>query len=71
MAAVGDIFKPGDNVPNSGIYKVTHDNRHAKEHEVTCVYGKRFPPCNGCGRHPRFTLVKAAQHIESNEHFTS
>jgi hypothetical protein len=66
---MAEEFKPGDTVKTSGIYKVTHDRRHAAEHEVTCVFGKKFPPCNGCGNHPRFTLVKAAQHIEQNEHF--
>ena len=68
-AAAGDVFKPGEKVPRSGIYKVTHDSKHTGEHEVTCVFGKHFPPCNKCGQHPRFTLVRAAQHIDSNEHF--
>ena len=67
-ASVGDEFKPGDTVPRSGIYKVVHDPNHATSHEVTCVYNKTFPPCRGC-RHPRFILVRAAQHVESNEHF--
>ena len=66
---MAEEFKPGDTVKSSGIYRVTHDRNHTATHEVTCVYGKRFPPCNGCGNHPRFTLVKAAQHIEQNEHF--
>lgn len=68
MAAVGEIFKPGDSVPNSGIYRVIHDPAHAEEHEVTCVYGKRFPPCRGCD-HPRFQLKQPARHIETHEHF--
>jgi hypothetical protein len=68
MAAVGTVYKPGDTVESSGIYEVTHDTTHAQRHEVTCVYGKKFPPCRGC-KHPRFKLVRAAQHIESNEHF--
>lgn len=67
-AKVGDIFKPGDKVLRSGIYQVTHDPSHAENHEVTCVFGKTFPPCGGC-RHPRFKLVRPAQHIEQNEHF--
>lgn len=61
-------YKPGEKVERSGIYRVTHDTLHAQEHEVTCVYGKVFPPCNGC-KHPRFVLVRGAQHIEANEHF--
>lgn len=61
-------YKPGDKVEQSGIYRVVHDPAHAQPHEVTCVYGKTFPPCRGC-HHPRFILVRAAQHIESNENF--
>ena len=66
--AVGATYRPGDVVEASGIYQVIHDPAHAQEHEVTCVYGKRFPPCRGCP-HPRFVLVRRAQQIESNEHF--
>lgn len=62
-------YKPGDNVEGSGIYRVTHDPKHAAEHEVTVVFGKKFPPCKGCGAHPRFKAVELAQHIEANEHF--
>jgi hypothetical protein len=61
-------YKPGDTVPQSGIYRVTHDTNHTSPHEVTCVDGKKFPPCRGCS-HPRFTLVRAAEHIEKNQHF--
>jgi hypothetical protein len=70
MAAnVGELFKPGQKVPQSGIYLVTHDNYHTAEHEVTCVYGETFPPCSHCGDHPRFKLVRLAQHVKNNEHF--
>ena len=65
---IGDVFKPGDLVPASGVYKVIHDPAHTQEHEVTCVYGKKFPPCRGCA-HPRFVLKVAAQHIDNHEHF--
>lgn len=61
-------YRPGDKVEQSGIYRVVHDQAHTQPHEVTCVYGKKFPPCHGC-KHPRFILVRAAQHIESNENF--
>jgi len=63
------VYKPGDKVEASGIYKVTHDSVHAGEHEVTCVFGHIFPPCNHCGHHPRFRLHYAAQHISNHEHF--
>jgi hypothetical protein len=62
-------YKPGDKVEHSGVYRVVHDDEHTEEHEVTCVFGKHFPPCNHCGNHPRFIAVKLAQHIEHNEWF--
>lgn len=65
----GDEFKPGEKCKRSGIYRVAHDDEHTAEHEVTVVHGKPFPPCRDCGDHPRFTLVKGAQHIEHNEYF--
>ena len=69
MANVGDQFKPGQDVPTSGIYKVVHDRYHAQEHEVTCVRGKEFPPCNHCSHGVRFVLVRAAHHIDTHEYF--
>jgi hypothetical protein len=56
-------------VNQSGIYRVVHDPVHLKEHEVTCVYGKKFPPCKNCGRHVRFVLERAAVHIENHKEF--
>jgi hypothetical protein len=66
--AIGDEFKPGEKVPKSGIYRVRHDNTHVEPHDVTCVYGKIFPPCRDC-KHPTFTLRVAAQHIETHDLF--
>ena len=62
-------YKPGDDVKNSGIYEVKHDPVHTQKHEVTCVYGEKFPPCNHCGEHPRFTAVRLAIHIKSDSNF--
>lgn len=63
------LYKPGQQVPRSGIYKVVHDRVHYDVHEVTCVFGEHFPPCNHCGDHPRFQLVRYAQHVKTHEHF--
>jgi len=60
--------KPGEKVPESGIYRVTHDPKHLQEHEVTVIAGKPFPPCRGC-QHPRFVAVKLAKHIEEDPNF--
>jgi hypothetical protein len=62
-------YKPGDKVPKSGIYKVSHDPNHDEEHEVTCIIGAPFPPCNHCGHRVRFELVRAAHHIDNHKHF--
>ncbi len=64
-----DEFKPGDSVPHSGIYSVVHDSNHAHEHQVTCVYGTKFPVCRDCGNHVRFVIFYSAQQIENNVHF--
>jgi hypothetical protein len=70
MAAdVGDEFKPGDKVAQSGIYTVVHDRDHHQEHEVTVVHGKHFPPCRGCDGGVRFVLARKAIHIENHEQF--
>jgi hypothetical protein len=68
-SSMTDIFKPGEVVPKSGIYRVVHDKVHSEEHEVTCVMGEHFPPCNGCGQRPRFSLVRAAHHLKNHAHF--
>ena len=62
-------YEPGEQVPKSGIYQVTHDENHTAPHEVTAVYGHRFPPCNHCGDHPRFILVRAAIHVGAHKDF--
>lgn len=66
MAAV--LYKPGDTVPESGIYTVRHDRTHVQNHEVTCVKGKKFPPCRDCSS-PRFELARPAIHIEDHQLF--
>lgn len=63
------VFKPGDEVPKSGIYKVAHHGGHAAEHEVTCLRGEQFPPCHTCGHHVRFALERSAHHVRSHECF--
>jgi hypothetical protein len=67
--SVGAEFKPGDECERSGIYRVMHDGDHAQPHEVTVVYGRKFPPCRQCGHLSRFLLVGGAQHVDSNEWF--
>jgi hypothetical protein len=64
-----DIYKPRDNVPRSGIYKITHDPNHAKEHEVTCIIGKIFRRAMAGDSIRDSRGSKAAHHIEEHEFF--
>jgi hypothetical protein len=66
--SIGQVFRPGDEIEASGIYEVVHNPKHTQRHEILCIHGKRFPICEGCA-HPRFTLVRPAQLMESNKHF--
>ena len=61
-------FKPGQIVPESGIYRITHDPQHADmPHEVTVVKGTRFPTCRHC-KGITFELVHAAKHVREVPH---
>ena len=62
------LYTPGGKVPHSGIYTVTHDPGHAREHEVTCIKGRKFPPCRNC-KGTRFELKKATIHVEDHRYF--
>jgi hypothetical protein len=56
-------YKPGEIMPHSGIYTITHDPQHPDmPHEVTVIKGRRFPT----GRHCKgitFELAHAAKHV--------
>lgn len=60
---------PGDAVPYSGIYQVTHEKAHVPDHDVTCVSGRLFPHCAQCGSGVRFKLAQAARLIDKHELF--
>ena len=64
-------YKPGNIVPESGIYTVTHDRKHFKTHDVTCVKGRRFPTCRDCGMGVRFELRLKPHHIGDHPLFQS
>jgi hypothetical protein len=66
---MADQFKAGDKVQKSGIYSVLHDGKHAEAQEVTCIAGRKFPPCDECGEDVQFVLVHHAKRIGRQEHF--
>ena len=61
-------FRPGEEVPKSGIYRVTHCGHH-HDHEVTCFSGERFPECHECRDGVRFALLMAAHAVWRHAHF--
>lgn len=67
---MNEKYKPGERVPNSGVYRVTHDE-HRLMHEATLLAGDRFPICKQCKRQVRFELrrsVKNPSQIISGYH---
>lgn len=51
-------YRPGELVPESGIYRVTHES-HRLMHEATLLEGNRFPICRQCRDSVRFELRRA------------
>lgn len=63
-------YRPGEIVPDSGVYRVTHDE-HRLMHDATLLAGDRFPLCKQCQRQVRFELrrvVKNPNLISSSYH---
>jgi len=40
---MAEVFRAGDTVPASGVYKAVHGGTHIPPHYVTAIYGNRFP----------------------------
>lgn len=53
----GKSYKPGEVVPDSGIYKVHHD-QHRLMHEAALLRDTFFPRCKRCGNAVRFVLAR-------------
>jgi hypothetical protein len=51
-------YRPGEIVPESGIYRVTH-RVHRLMHEATLLAGDKFPICKQCTMAVRFELRRA------------
>lgn len=63
------VYKPGDEVPGPGIYRVSH-YQHRSEHEVLLTVSIPFPRCRVCGDRVTYRLVHGASPIESDQDFT-
>lgn len=56
------LFRTGQKVPESGIYKVTHGD-HRLPHEVTLLKDQTFPRCGKCADLVEFTVIAIAPAI--------
>ena len=62
------VFRPGDPVPCSGVFRVAH-REHRAAHEATLAGGGTFPTCSVCGQDVSFRLVKEAADLKSDDDF--
>jgi hypothetical protein len=63
-------YKPGDVVPQSGVYRFVHDPGHMEPEEITAVKGELFPTCGHC-QEGRLNLVDNAFNVGAIEQFQS
>ena len=52
------LFKAGEAVPASGVYRVLH-SAHRPSHEVSMVAGETFPKCRTCNDSVAYQLIVA------------
>ena len=50
------LYKPGQEVPKAGIYKVSHAH-HRLPHKATFKAHETFPACHKCDTQVRFELL--------------
>jgi hypothetical protein len=63
------VYKVGDTVLDSGIYRVIHSVEHTGTFAFTIHAGKAFPSCDVCGEHVGYVLIRNAPAIETDEDF--
>jgi len=61
--------KPGDIVPESGIYQVLHSRCTSPVREASFVTGQQLPSCRVCGSRVRFQLKQHIPHIREDGDF--
>jgi hypothetical protein len=62
------VYKAGDEVPESGVYTVRH-HLHRENHSATVFKGELFPRCVHCGTAVRFVLARRATRILEDADF--
>jgi hypothetical protein len=67
-APAEQLFRPGDEAPESGVYTVLHQ-LHRESHAATILKGERFPACAHCAGEVRFILLRGATPISDDSDF--
>ncbi|MBV9609139.1 MAG: response regulator [Acidobacteria bacterium] len=63
------MYKPGNVVPESGIYVVTHKQHRPKHHNLL-LKGQKFPRCRTCGEAVRFQPLRVAATLPAGDERT-
>jgi hypothetical protein len=66
---VPSIFRAGDKVPTTGLYKVVHGREHVEAHYVTALQGDVFPACLECSDNVRFEMALSAARVNAHPLF--
>lgn len=61
---------PGERVPQSGVYVVTH-HEHRPDHCVVAIEGEVFPHCSQCRERVRFKLDMPGEYVLNDADFSS
>jgi TRAP-type mannitol/chloroaromatic compound transport system substrate-binding protein len=65
-----NVYKAGDRVPATGLYKVVHAGQHAEPHHVMAACGGKFPTCVECSDSVRFELEVSAVYVNAHPQFS-
>jgi len=63
-----ETYRPGERVPESGIYRVIH-HAHRLPHDVTIEKDTVLPECARCGGHVSFTYLQPAVFVRDDYDF--
>lgn len=64
-----EVFRAGEKVPTTGVYKTVHAHEHVPAHYVTALFGDTFPACSECSDEVRFQLAMSAIHVKAHPQF--
>jgi hypothetical protein len=62
-------YRPGDKVPNTGIYGVYHFDHQPEVGSLALITDQTFPECAACRDAVLYQLEHAAPHILEDEDF--